>query len=89
VYAVESSGRTVVMNGQKPEQMESVHTTFIKPMLQTLQTRVESGCTSVFSVASANLPDGSEIVLRFPSVSVTLHGIAHLMTEHLSCLRFQ
>ena len=77
------------MNGQKPEQMESVHTTFIKPMLQTLQTRVESGCTSVFSVASANLPDGSEIVLRFPSVSVTLHGIAHLMTEHLSCLRFQ
>jgi hypothetical protein len=57
-------------------------------MLQTLQTRVESGYTSVFSVASANLPDGSEIVLRVPSVSVTSPGIADVVTEHFSCLRF-
>ena len=87
VYGMESSERTVVMNGQKQEQMEWVHTTFIKPMLQALQTRVECGHTGVFSDVSANLPDGSGILLRVPSVNVT-HGISHLVTEHLSCLRF-
>ena len=43
VYAVESSGRTMVMNSKKPYEMELVHTTFITPMLQALQTRVQGG----------------------------------------------
>jgi len=75
------------MNSKKLYQMELVHTTFITPMLQTLQNQVQSGYSSVFSVASDNLPDGSEIVLRVTDVNVTSHRIAHLVTEHLSCLR--
>ena len=76
------------MNSQKLEQMKSVHAAFIKPMLQSLQTQVESGYTGVFSDACANLPDRSEIVLQVPRVNVTSLGIAHLVTEQLNCLRF-
>lgn len=51
------SRRTMVTISQKLERMEQIHTSFVK-------TQAASGCTSVFSDASGNLPDRSKVVLH-------------------------
>ena len=42
----------------------AIHATFVKPMSHTPQTQAASGCDSVFSGASDNLPDRNKIVLH-------------------------
>jgi hypothetical protein len=58
--------------------------TSVKPMSKTPRTHTESGYTSVFDDAGANLPGRSETLFHVSSVNATSLGTAHLVTEHSS-----
>jgi hypothetical protein len=54
----------MVTINQKPERMEQLRATFVKPLTQTPQTQAASGCTTVFIDGNDNLPDRSKILLH-------------------------
>jgi hypothetical protein len=83
---VQGGGRGTVVTNSKNRSEWIRNKNIRKAMSQTAQSQAESGYISVlvFSDASTNLPDRSEIVLHVPSVNSTSLGIAHLVIKHSS-----